>query len=198
MSEANLDASKRLVRRLVEEVVDRRDPAAPGEVADGEPARRPRAWSDPFRGAFPDFRMEIVELIAEGDRVVAYFRCSGTHAGEWRNSRGSDGLVRRFRAVVGKPSTPTPLGLFAVYERARQPDPDAFLGPWALHLTAHSNVLEDYGGGPGRVALHGRSGASLRDPLGTAASHGCVRVRNGDIRWLAKVAAPGTPVLIER
>jgi lipoprotein-anchoring transpeptidase ErfK/SrfK len=106
--------------------------------------------------------------------------------------------VRRFRAVVGKPSTPTPLGLFAVYERARQPDPDAFLGPWALHLTAHSNVLEDYGGGPGRVALHGRSGASLRDPLGTAASHGCVRVRNGDIRWLAKVAAPGTPVLIER
>jgi hypothetical protein len=154
--------------------------------------------ADPFRGAFPDFRMEIVELIAEGDRVVAHFRCSGTLAGEWRNSRRSDGLVRRFRAVVGKPSTPTPLGLFAVYERARQPDPDAFLGPWALHLTAHSNVLEDYGGGPGRVALHGRSGASLRDPLGTAASHGCVRVRNGDIRWLAKVAAPGTPVLIER
>jgi lipoprotein-anchoring transpeptidase ErfK/SrfK len=155
---------------------------------------------EPIRSAapFPDFRMEIVELIAEGDRGVAHFRCSGTHAGEWRSSRRSDGLVRRFRAVVGKPSTPTPLGLFAVYDRARQPDPDAFLGPWALHLTAHSNVLEDYGGGPGRVALHGRSGASLRDPLGTAASHGCVRVRNGDIRWLAKVAAPGTPVLIER
>ena len=31
-----------------------------------------------FRSAFPDFRMEIVDLIAEGDKVVAHFRCSGT------------------------------------------------------------------------------------------------------------------------
>ena len=46
-------------------------------------ARRAAAWIDPFRGAFPDFRMEIVELIAEGDKVVAHFRCSGTHEGEW-------------------------------------------------------------------------------------------------------------------
>ena len=28
--------------------------------------------------------MEIVELVAEGDRVVAHFKCSATHAGEWR------------------------------------------------------------------------------------------------------------------
>ena len=73
-------------------------------------------------------------------------------------------LHRRFRAVVGKPTTPTPRGLFAVAERARQPDASAFLGPWALHLTAHSDVLDNYGGGPGRVAIHGRSGASLTEP----------------------------------
>jgi L,D-transpeptidase-like protein len=57
--------------------------------------------------------------------------------------------VRGFRAVIGKPSIPTPLGLAAIYERNRQPDPRAFLGPWALSLTAHSDVLENYGGGPG-------------------------------------------------
>ncbi len=105
--------------------------------------------------------------------------------------------VRRFRAVVGAPSTPTPHGLFATNEHIRQPDTRKFLGPWALHLTAFSNVLDNYGGGPGRVAIHGRSGASLRDPLGTARSHGCIRVDNADVRWLARRIAPGTPVRIE-
>ena len=107
-------------------------------------------------------------------------------------------LVRHFRAVIGKPGTPTPRGMFAVYERARQPDPSGFIGPWALHLTAHSDVLENYGGGPGRIAIHGRSGASLRDPLGSARSHGCVRVPNAIIRWMARTLPLGTPVLIRR
>jgi L,D-transpeptidase catalytic domain len=105
---------------------------------------------------------------------------------------------RRFRAVVGAPGTPTPHTLAALYERNRQPDPRAFLGPWALSLTAFSNVLEDYGGGPGRVAIHGRAGASLADPLGSARSHGCVRIDNPAIRYLARNLPAGTPVRLRR
>jgi hypothetical protein len=60
--------------------------------------------------------------------------------------------------VVGARRTPTPTGLAAIYERNRQPNPRAFLGPWALSFTSLSNVLESYGGGPGRVAIHGRAG----------------------------------------
>ena len=104
--------------------------------------------------------------------------------------------VRRFAAVVGAPGTPTPRGRFAIYEIDRQPDPFGFLGPVALHLTAHSDVLDDYGGGPGRVALHGRGGASLLDPLGTAASHGCIRVDSREAAWLARKLRPGVPVTI--
>ncbi len=104
--------------------------------------------------------------------------------------------TRSFGAVVGTPSTPTPEGLAALYERNRQADPGAFLGPWSLPLTVHSNVLENYGGGPGRVGIHGRSGASLSDPIGSARSHGCIRVNNGDISWMAGHVPPGTPVLI--
>lgn len=104
--------------------------------------------------------------------------------------------VRRFRAVVGAPRTPTPRGRFAVYETARQPDPAGFLGPYALHLTAHSDVLDDYGGGPGRVAIHGRGGESLLDPLGSAHSHGCIRVDNAIVRRLARVLVPGVPVSV--
>jgi lipoprotein-anchoring transpeptidase ErfK/SrfK len=105
-------------------------------------------------------------------------------------------LARRFRAVVGAAATPTPLGLHAVYDPIQQRDPSGFIGPWALHLTAFSNVLDDYGGGAGRIAIHGRSGASLRDPLGSARSHGCIRVDNADVSWLARVVPRGTPVLI--
>ncbi|WP_320668758.1 L,D-transpeptidase [Patulibacter defluvii] len=107
-------------------------------------------------------------------------------------------LARRTRAVVGASATPTPLGLSAVYERNRQRDPRAFLGPWALALTSHSDVLEDYGGGPGRVALHGRGRGSFGDPLGSARSHGCVRVDDEPIRWMAARLAPGTPVMVSR
>ena len=101
--------------------------------------------------------------------------------------------VVTFSAVVGKPATPTPHGLFAIDEPIRQP-PGSELGPWALFLTAHSRVLDDYGGGPGRIAIHGRAGPLLADPLGTAASHGCIRVPNARVRWLARVAVNGTPV----
>jgi lipoprotein-anchoring transpeptidase ErfK/SrfK len=106
--------------------------------------------------------------------------------------------VHVYRAVVGKPSTPTPTGDFAVSERVNQPNPHGFYGPWVLLLTAYSNTLLDFGGGPGQIGIHGRDGASLRDPLGTARSHGCIRIDDGAIETLARVAVEGTPVVITR
>jgi lipoprotein-anchoring transpeptidase ErfK/SrfK len=117
---------------------------------------------------------------------VAARRASAFHDGR---------RVRVWPVVVGLPATETPRGLFAVYERVRQPR-GSELGTWALHLTAHSDVLFDFGGGPGRVALHGRAGALLDAPLGSAASHGCVRMDDAVISWLAARAGPGTPVEI--
>jgi hypothetical protein len=109
--------------------------------------------------------------------------------------------VARYRAVVGTPGTPTPLGLFALVE-AYPNAPSDFLGRWVVTLTAHSDVLQRYEGGDGRVAIHGRGGASLNDPLGSAASHGCVRLTNAAIseivRRIGETAIPGTPVRITR
>ena len=36
-----------------------------------------------FYSAFPDWREEIVELVAEGNTIAGRFRCSGTHRGEF-------------------------------------------------------------------------------------------------------------------
>lgn len=41
--------------------------------------------------------MEIVDLIAEGDRAVAHFRCSGTRRGDWL---GVPAAGRRFEQVA--------------------------------------------------------------------------------------------------
>lgn len=88
--------NKALVRRLVAEVVNKRDIDAIDELASGPVARAARGWIGPFRESFPDFSMEIVSLIAEDDLVVAHFKCSGTHQGEWR---GRAPTGRRFEDV---------------------------------------------------------------------------------------------------
>jgi lipoprotein-anchoring transpeptidase ErfK/SrfK len=59
-----------------------------------------------------------------------------------------------------------------------------------------SKVLFNFGGGPGCVSIHGRGGASLIDPLGSAASHGCIRINNGRVDWMASHLSQGTPVQI--
>lgn len=79
----SVEENKTLVRRLVHEGVNQRNPDVLDQVAEGQFARVARRWVSPFQSAFPDFRMEIVDLIAVGDTVVAHFRCSGTHQGEW-------------------------------------------------------------------------------------------------------------------
>ena len=89
-------SGKELVRRLIEEGVNRREVAVLDEIADGEFAEAARQWASPFRGAFPDFTMEIVNLVEEGDTVVAHFHCSGTHSGEWL---GVPATGRRFENV---------------------------------------------------------------------------------------------------
>jgi predicted ester cyclase len=40
--------------------------------------------------------MELIDVIAERNKVVGYFRCSGTHDGEWR---GIPPTGRRFENV---------------------------------------------------------------------------------------------------
>lgn len=108
-------------------------------------------------------------------------------------------VVRTVSVVVGKPSTPTPDGLFAVWW-AIPWHPEDFLGSWVLDLTAHSDALQQFDGGDGTVAIHGRGGASLQDPLGTANSHGCIRLSNDTIDQLVQMIGPsrlpGTPVQI--
>jgi len=103
--------------------------------------------------------------------------------------------VRVVKAVVGKPSTPTPRGEFFIEESIllRAGDPGA---PFALALSARSNVLQEFDGGPGQIALHGLM--NVGGVPGTAVSHGCVRLADDVMRWLVvrMRIGPGVPVTI--
>ena len=103
-------------------------------------------------------------------------------------------VVRTYKAIVGKTATPTPTGRFFVEETVKM-RASAAGAPFALALSAHSNVLQRFGGGPGQVAIHGLS--NVGGVLGTAVSHGCVRLSNDAMRWLVVRIGPGVPVTIK-
>ena len=103
--------------------------------------------------------------------------------------------TRRFRAVVGKSSTPTPVGRFFIEEAVALSPQDAG-GPFALATSARSNVLQEFEGGPGQIALHGID--NLAGELGSASSHGCIRLSTRAITWLASRIGRGVPLTITR
>lgn len=102
-------------------------------------------------------------------------------------------FVKSFPAVVGKPSTPTPTGEFFVEEAIRL-NPGGMGAPFALALSARSNVYQEFDGGPGQIALHGLTG--LGGVPGTAVSHGCIRLDGTAMTWLVLHFGAGTPVTI--
>lgn len=106
-----------------------------------------------------------------------------------------DRAKRRFRAVVGKPSTPTPRGSYFVEEALRLSSSDRG-GPFALATSARSNVFAEFEGGPGQIGIHGTDKLSGRP--GTAVSHGCIRVRTKAITWIARRIGAGVPLVIRR
>jgi len=102
-------------------------------------------------------------------------------------------MMRSFRVIVGKPSTPPPRGKFFVEETLRMPAGYKG-GPHALATSARSPVYQKFMGGPGQVALHGVNG--IGGQMGTAVSHGCVRMTSGAVSWLAQYVKSGVPLTI--
>ena len=92
MSEAN----KVVVRRVVDEVFNGGRLEVIDQLYAPQLAAAAKDWIAPFQASFPDVHIEIVELIAEGDKVVARFTCSATHLGDWL---GHAPTGRRFERI---------------------------------------------------------------------------------------------------
>ena len=57
-------------------------------------------------------------------------------------------------------------------------------------------MLQEFAGGPGQIAIHGVQ--NLSGALGTAVSHGCVRLSNRAITWLAGRIGRGVSLTVTR
>ncbi len=98
--------------------------------------------------------------------------------------------------AIGKSETPTPLGRFYITDPVDlQSRPNGAYGAYALGLSAYSEVLKTFQGGPGQIAIHGGAWESM---LGTDVSNGCIRMLNDSILAIVAQQVPlGTPVTIE-
>ncbi|HUE96059.1 MAG TPA: ester cyclase, partial [Longimicrobiaceae bacterium] len=96
-----------VVQRFIQDVFNRQNPAAVMDTCAtkfawhggslGE-ARGLPAYQHVlaiFFAAFPDLQIEILDAIAEGDRVAVRFSMSGTHLGEFQ------GIAPTFKRVTG-------------------------------------------------------------------------------------------------
>jgi lipoprotein-anchoring transpeptidase ErfK/SrfK len=98
------------------------------------------------------------------------------------------------RVAIGSVQTPTPVGAYFVNERFLLSSSSGPFGVAALGISAHSDVLTDWAQG-GPIALHGTNEPSS---IGRSATHGCIRLRNVDMRRLFALVPAGTPVSIRR
>jgi len=85
-----------MVRRFVEEAVNGDRDEVVDELFAHALTAWVRDWFGSFRRSFPDMRMELLQLVADGDTVVGRFACSATHLGGWR---GHESTGRRFENV---------------------------------------------------------------------------------------------------
>ncbi len=132
-------------------------------------------------------KRQAVRVYTNGYRLVVRLRSNELRL--WRGER----LLARYPVALGTRSTPTPRGLYYVVELLQPNKANGTYGPFSFGLSAHSNVLKRFAGGDGRVGLHGTNQPGL---IGSDVSHGCIRLRNGAVRRLAKILPLGTPVYI--
>lgn len=132
-------------------------------------------------------RTPVVVTVSRAGRTARVFR------------RGE--LVRSYRVAVGEPRYPTPMGRFVVQGKQVDPPWNVPESDWAGELAGQTipggdprNPLKArWIGFNGSVGFHGTASVGS---LGTAASHGCVRMSEADVIDLYERVEVGTPVLV--
>jgi predicted ester cyclase len=107
---ADTEANKKLVRRLIEEGFNQGNLEAVDEIVSPDVVTHnpiildAPGGSDSIRGgiemihkAFSDIKVEIHDILAEGDRVATFLQMSGTNVGEYRRGGATNKSVS-FRA----------------------------------------------------------------------------------------------------
>ncbi|MGB3298896.1 MAG: L,D-transpeptidase [Phormidesmis sp.] len=173
-AEQTAEQAKPSLRNLLDSVLERPTTAPlPAESGEAKPLPVPEATEQPVK-----LRLSL------GDRKVYVYK--------------GDTVEASFPVAIGKPGWETPTGEFEVTSQINgpgwtspftgevlPPGPDSPLGDrWIGFWTDGTDVI-------------GFHGTPTRDSVGKAASHGCVRMYNEDIRKMYDMVSLGTPVVVE-
>lgn len=132
-------------------------------------------------------RVESVELyVVDGQIVVDLTARTLTYYVD-----GEEVLTTEI--AIGTNRNATPTGHFFVTDSVTLSIPNSPWGPAALGISAYSDTITEYNGGPGIIGIHGTNKPSS---IGQAASLGCVRLPNELITLLHALVPIGTPVEI--
>lgn len=109
---------------------------------------------------------------------------------------------KSYGVAVGQPAYPTPTGLFAIQDKQVDPVWSVPNSPWAGELqgttveggSAANPLKARWMGIVNGVGIHG-TGEDYS--IGSAASHGCIRMHVPDVKDLFSRTPVGTPVLIK-
>jgi lipoprotein-anchoring transpeptidase ErfK/SrfK len=136
-------------------------------------------WVDPAESAVvrSRTRVRVVVDLSERELVV----------------RRGERVLRRVTVAVGRPGSSTPIGRFAVTDKLAGSAFSPSYGCCILALSAHQPNLPAGWQGGDRIAVHGTN-----DPgsIGTAASAGCPRASDADMRYLLRTVPLGAPVFV--
>lgn len=110
----------------------------------------------------------------------------------------ADEVQTSYPIAVGKSGWETPTGRFEIIQMIRDP---AWEHPWngTVVPPGPNNPLGDrwigfWSDGINYIGFHGTPAEEL---VGQAVSHGCIRMRNADVRTLFELVSLGTPVIVE-
>ena len=107
-------------------------------------------------------------------------------------------ILASYPITIGKLGWETPKGNFQVIQKRRNP---AWKHPWTGEVVppGPANPLGDrwigfWTNGENYIGFHGTRDEKL---IGQAVSHGCIRMRNKDVRVLFEKVVVGTPVVVK-
>ena len=109
-----------------------------------------------------------------------------------------DKVIANYQVAIGKRGWETPRGEFSVIEMQEDP---AWKNPWNGRVSAPgpNSPLGERWIGFSRsdnkyIGFHGTPGEHV---MGQAVSHGCVRMRNRDVKELYELVDTGIPVIVQ-
>jgi L,D-transpeptidase catalytic domain len=114
-------------------------------------------------------------------------------SGRWLELRRGGRRIRRISVAIGRPGSETPTGRFAVTDKLSGYRYGPYYGCCILALNGQQPNLPPGWTGGNRLAIHGTDAPGT---IGAAASAGCLRAGDADLRVLMRRVPLGTPVFI--